>query len=399
MKIMAYADGAPTTGLGRVGNNFFNDLSDRGHEIVLAGFNFMGRDAYAEGVMRYKCVPAVRHPDICRDPVGASVAHKNMRLYCQANNFRPDIVFIFNDFFLFEHNAAEYRKLADDLGAKLVVYSSIDTPPRKEYLEIARLADAAITYLDWGVEQIAQVDPELAARMHTVGHGVDTVFYNPEKKRHAGLRRYLPKGKTKLVLTVGTHSPRKDMASAFQVMAQVIARCPEVFYVALTNPYDTRALGVNLDQLAQSLGMEFGKDVMWFHPDGAKLSDEELVQAYINADLGLLTSVGEGWSMTCDEMIACGTPVAHAWNSAVAARYSDEIVYALPCPHRRVIPGVFSLPVPVVDVPAATDVIVSALQDDEGRAQRSRLGRQYVERWKWKDCADKLETIFEGVIG
>lgn len=144
-----------------------------------------------------------------------------------------------------------------------------------------------------------------------VPHGVDTKAFYPEDHVEAKKRLNLPPDKY-LVGTVAMNKgnpSRKCFPQLLEAFAAFHARHPDSIYYIHTQVVG--AGGVPLIPLCQSLGLEFGKDVVL--PEQYQLFlgyDDNFMRTVYNAmDVHLLVSMGEGFGIPILEAQACGTPV------------------------------------------------------------------------------------------
>lgn len=142
-----------------------------------------------------------------------------------------------------------------------------------------------------------------AERVQLLHPGCDTKYFVPAS-RDADVRRALGWGDRPVLLTVGRLQKRKGHDMMIRALSQVREAIPDVLFAIVGS-------GEELEPLKQLVEAEGEQNHVLFH---GKLADEQLRQAYQQADLFVLANrqIGtdiEGFGMVLLEAQSCGTPV------------------------------------------------------------------------------------------
>ena len=116
------------------------------------------------------------------------------------------------------------------------------------------------------------------------------------------------------------------------------------------------------------------------------VSDEEIVRLYAQADVAVVPSLYEGFSLPAVEAMACGVPLVATTGGALPEVVGDSGVTGL-----LVAPG---------DPGALAGALVSALEDPALRRRLGEAGRARVlERFTWQATARATAEHYHDVAG
>ncbi|MDP8975286.1 MAG: glycosyltransferase family 4 protein [Actinomycetota bacterium] len=207
------------------------------------------------------------------------------------------------------------------------------------------------------------VDP---TRMAVVPVGVDHTLFRAKP----GVGRV----RGRLVTTASADVAMKGLVPLLEALAKVrTERHAELVVVGSPRPQSGAAAAV------ERLGL-----------DGAVrfvtgLSDEALVRLYAEAELAVVPSLYEGFSLPAIEAMACGVPVVATTGGAL-----PEVVGAT---------GETALLVPPGDSEALAAAIGQALDDGALRLRLSRNGRaRALERFTWRATAEGTVAQYRHVL-
>ena len=204
------------------------------------------------------------------------------------------------------------------------------------------------------------------SRIAVIPVGVDHTRFRPQ----AGVAR-VP---GRLVTTASADVAMKGLVPLLEALAKVrTERHAELVVVGSPRPRSGAAATI------ERLGLDGAVRFV------SGLSDEALVRLYAEADLVVVPSLYEGFSLPAIEAMACGAPVVATTGGAL-----PEVVGAT---------GETALLVPPGDVEALAAAIGRALDDDALRQRLSREGRARVlERFTWQATAEGTVTQYRHLL-
>jgi glycosyltransferase involved in cell wall biosynthesis len=179
----------------------------------------------------------------------------------------------------------------------------------------------------------------------------------PDVPRHPG----------RVVTTASADVPLKGLIHLLEAVAKVhTERELELIVVGQLNEAGPTAAAIDRLGLRDSVTFTHG------------ISDDEFVDLYATAELAVVPSLYEGFSLPAAEAMACGVPLVATTGGAV-----PEIVGA---------DGGAARLVPPADAGALATAMVELLDDPEQRARLGACGRRRaVERFSWTRAA--AETV------
>ena len=196
--------------------------------------------------------------------------------------------------------------------------------------------------------------------------GVSERFRPPETRAH---------GASVTVLHVGALIPRKNLLNAVRAFAAICRTGLDMAFVLAGEGPDEPALRRAAAELGVASRVRFS----------GRVTEDEKLRLYQEADILLFPSVREGFGMAAAEALACGVPVIG--NSRTATR---EIV-------RHGISGL------LVDDPADVKALGAALadlaRDPARRFEYGEAGRRDVrERFSWPSSARQVIEAYGSVL-
>jgi glycosyltransferase involved in cell wall biosynthesis len=228
---------------------------------------------------------------------------------------------------------------------------------------VARRLDHVVTVSDSAKDEIVAHLGVPAGRVEVVPIGTDTELFAPDP---AVLR--VP---GRVVTTASADVPLKGLLPLVEAVAKVRTERPvDLVVVGSVRPRGPVAAAI------ANLGLA---DVVRFT---GRLPQAELVGELRRAELVVVPSLYEGFSLPLVEAMACGTPVVATTGGALPEVAGDAAVL-----------------VPPGDVSALAHAITGTLDSPELRARLSVAGRaRVVDRFTWRAAAARTAEVYRRAI-
>lgn len=313
-KVVAVGDGVAPTGFARVMHSLLRPLSDRWEFHHLA-INWAGHPAHG---FPWEIYPAAGDGDI----YGAA------KLRPLVEKVRPDLIFLLNDLWILRDYLHALRDLPRELRPPIVAYTPVDAGPLEPGMaEGVESLDRLVAYTEYGRSEIAGSAAELARRqeatptrpfprLDVLPHGVDTDLFAPYDPADdaAGRRRArveLFGADSELldafiVLNANRNQPRKRIDLTIEGFARFARDKPPD--VRLYLHMGVEDAGWNIVSLAYRHGIQDRLILTAEERFLPAVPDEVLNRIFNACDVGINTSIGEGWGLVSFEHAATGAP-------------------------------------------------------------------------------------------
>ncbi len=197
------------------------------------------------------------------------------------------------------------------------------------------------------------VDP---ATLHIVPVGVDQQQFRPLP--------HIARVPGRLMTTASADVPLKGLSYLIDALAKVRTERDDAHLVVIGRPRHRSKVPAQIERLGLQGAVEFVSGV----------SDERIVELYAEAEIAVVPSLYEGFSLPAIEAMACGVPLVTTTGGAL-----PEVVG----PN-----GESALTVPTGDPGALAHAIVTALDDPQLRARLGEGGlRRVLDRFTWRRTA------------
>jgi glycosyltransferase involved in cell wall biosynthesis len=230
----------------------------------------------------------------------------------------------------------------------------------------ARHADVVLALTEHAKAELIDVYHIDADRIRVVPAGVGEAFLRSHAERGPGLRE----GGALQILAVGTVQPRKNLLRLVEALRQV-ARTREV-KLRVIGPEGHAAASIRASLRDSAVAVE----------TLGYVTEQALVQAYVDADVFVYPSIYEGFGIPVLEAMACGTPVVTSTGGAL-----PEVA------------GQAALIVDPYDVEGLVAAIIQAADDQSLRERLSGLGRERAQRYSWSSAVDRLVDAYGYAMG
>lgn len=318
---------------------------------------------------------------------------------------RVDAVLVFNDLWLVQR----YTRLftAAPRAAARLAYLPLDGEIADPSLvEPLRQLDGIGIYTRWAREQLSEAlgaFPERSPEIEIVGHGVDLDVFTPAGPGQAACRKALrarvfpglaAAGRAFIVLNASRPDQRKRLDLTLEGFAQMVHRGADEAYLCLHQAVASTVSLEALHELAARLGIA-ERLLQPFGGTCGPLADDELADLYRACDVGLNTSMGEGWGLVSFEHAATGAAQVVPDHSACRELWRGA-ADLLPI-ERRLVPSYSPLRLAEVSVAGVAGALWELYVDGERRSAMGRAAHQRAtdSRLGWDQARIALGRLLE----
>jgi glycosyltransferase involved in cell wall biosynthesis len=179
----------------------------------------------------------------------------------------------------------------------------------------------------------------------------------------------------RLMTTASADVPLKGLSVLLDALAKVRVERPDAHLVVIGRLKDGSAVPALIESLGLAGAVEFVSGV----------TDERIVELYAEAQVAVVPSLYEGFSLPAAEAMACEVPVVATTGGAL-----PEVVGPDGESARTVAPG---------DPSALAAMIVEVVGDDAQRERLGRAGRERVlSRFTWREHARGLVEVWRAEL-
>ena len=400
LKLIAIGINTHGTGLTRVMHSIMRRLADA-HEIHYLGIGYSGETVRDRGLTVY---PTNLH--------GGDVyaAFQAKRLIEEID---PDIVFILHDIWYFAHYLRTLGPYRDRL--KIVCYLPLDGKIANEDDAASfESADRVVVYTDFAGKEFAGAFDRLRAKqgggefptVDVIPHGVDRSRFHPhpalsqagfaspgrteaKRKVFAGLQ---DAENSFIVLNASRPNKRKRVDLTIEGFARFAADKPANVRLCLHHALMIEQEREQVHALIERFNLQ---ERVALNPLGERVADDAALNLLYNAcDVGLLTSMGEGWGLVSFEHGTAGAAQIVPDHSACAEIWRGRA--ELIAPARRYIPKFSTLEMAEVSAQGVARALGN-LYDDPQRCQQ--LAQAAYEaalnpEYSWDAIAERFGDLF-----
>jgi glycosyltransferase involved in cell wall biosynthesis len=204
-------------------------------------------------------------------------------------------------------------------------------------------------------------------RMHVVPVGVDPELFTPLP--------HVARVPGRLVTTASADVTMKGLSFLLEALAKLRTERDDIHLTVIGRKKEGGASARKIDELGLGGCVEFITGV----------PDQRIVELYAEAQLAVVPSLYEGFSLPAIEAMSCGVPLVATTGGAL-----PEVVGA---------DNDTALLVPPGDAGALATRIAGALDDDALRARIGAAGRQRViDQWSWKVTATRTVAEYRALL-
>jgi glycosyltransferase involved in cell wall biosynthesis len=416
--ILVIGDAVATTGFARVMHGVFENLPKAKYDVHHLGVNYRG-DPHGFKSKIYPAIPGGSYN--IGDIYGIS------RIGQLLNAIKPKLVFILNDVWVLPTYMKELRNFMDR-GFKVVTYSPIDAQPIEwRWLTDIRDAHRVVVYTEFAKQTLensfhswkdflkdndVQDQEATFPPISVVPHGVDKEAFHPLKgvKDRSGdvimsgrinaKRKVYPNQEdfinSFIVLNANRNQPRKRIDLTMKGFALFAKDKPK--NVKLYLHMGTDDMGWNIIHLAERYQIDSKLIISSDQPQMPQVSDQRLNEIYNACDVGINTSLGEGWGLVSFEHAATKAAQIVPRHSSQPEIWGDSAEYLeidrWMTTEKILTEGGFVSPEGVADA-------LQKFYDDpkhlEDMSQKAYKVTQRPE-YSWKSVAKKFDKLFTEVL-
>ncbi|MBK9740386.1 MAG: glycosyltransferase family 4 protein [Actinobacteria bacterium] len=204
-------------------------------------------------------------------------------------------------------------------------------------------------------------------RMSVVPVGVDEAIFRPLP--------HISRVPGRLMTTASADVPLKGLPDLLEALAKARVEQPLAHLVVIGRMKEGSAVPALIGRLGLEGAVQFVSGV----------TEERIVELYAEAEVAVVPSLYEGFSLPAIEAMACGVPVLATTGGAL-----PEVVG----PN-----GVSARTVPTSDPSALASAIVELLGDPHQRARLGASGRERVlDRFTWHACARGMVETWQAEL-
>lgn len=381
-------DAVSQTGFARVTHGVLDQLYMTGdYDIHVLGVNYSG-DPHD---YPYKIYPA---------RLGGDLLGYN-RLRPLVEHIKPDIIVLFNDIWVI----IDYFHILEEMEyrGKTVTYFPVDAEGyMPEWAEPLNKMDRVFVYTKFASRVLRSIG--LEKNPEIIPHGINTSIYHPMDKKET--RRTLNglNEEDFIVFNGNRNQPRKRIDITIKGFCQFAVDKPETRLYLHMGLVDTGWHIIPLmERECKRCGIgDMGKRLIITHPDlspANSVTEAHLNSIYNSADIGLNTSMGEGWGLVPFEHAACKVPQILTNYAAGAEVFGDG--RGLLIPIRQVLSNLrTNTEAGLVHEDDVADALNKYYYNADLREAHAAAMYKYIQRdeFRWENIAKTWDQHFKELI-
>lgn len=379
IKMLWIGDGAAATGFARVNHSIINNLPRDKYDIHHLAINYHGDP--------YPGTTALMYPAA----LGGDLYGFN-RLGPLYDRIKPDLIFILNDTWI----SQQYVKMLPE-DQKIVTYFPVDAKPLdREWCSNLVEKSQMVSYTEFGRSAILDFIPD--ADIRVIPHGIDTDIFYPMDMTVARSNLANVNVDDFIVLNANRNQPRKRIDLTIKGFAKFAMGKPDNVKIYLhmgvaDEGWHITTLCERYDIVDRTYLTSLDLSPVNF------IDDKRLNWIYNSCDVGLNTSMGEGWGLVPFEHGACRRAQIVPDSSAMTEIYGDGRGYLMPIDHYYTYPKVMTEGA-VVSPNTVADALEYYYQNPQVRNADANAIYDYITKpeFSWKNIAKQWDELFDEVL-
>jgi glycosyltransferase involved in cell wall biosynthesis len=319
---------------------------------------------------------------------------------------RPQVVLILNDLWFCCVHAHRLQAMPE--RPALIAYCPVDgILTRPDLYSLLGVYDQIVAYTQFGKDQLETIDDidKPLSSIEIIPHGVDTDVFFPLQpddplNRDLAKRQLFSAGASEagfVVLNAAKHDPRKRMDLTIEGFARFARNKPPDVKLYLHT--GATFAGPDIRGLAERAGISdrLISTEGWLE-DHPAIDDERLNLLYNATDVGINTSMGEGWGLISFEHASTGAPQIVPAHSACEELWSSTETM-LPARGNREHVGL-GMMMKFVDPDDVAALLEKLYSDRTFRAEESKKAYEIARRatYNWDRIAEQWDDVLQCVL-
>lgn len=243
-------------------------------------------------------------------------------------------IWLLNDMYMLKNYRVAWQTLKEK-NIQLIAYVPLDGDITDETtIANSLFFDQLVLYTQWAEDEVGNAIKKYSQKnsvtntpaLNHIYHGVDTTFFTPATSANkARLKEIIFKmpgaAQTIFILNANRYSERKDIDTTLLAFSNALPFFKRPAYLCLHMPGTDNVWLTEIYSKIERAGL---KEKVILNPLGNDyVTNEELRNLYRACDIGLNTSLGEGWGLISFEHAACGAAQLVPGHTAPAEVWKD----------------------------------------------------------------------------
>jgi len=384
IKLLWVGDSVVASGFSRVTHGILDNLPEGEYDIDVLGINYNG-DPHEHD---YRIWPAKQGGDM----MGFG------KINNLVNHIKPDLVVLFNDLWV----VAKYHELIKDYEGKIATYFPVDSRGYNlEWVKPLNNFDRVMVYTDFAEGTLREMGFE--KHVDIIPHGVNLDKFFPTSQSDSRKKLSGMDDDMFVVFNGNRNQPRKRIDLTVKGFCQFAQDKPDArLYLhmgLLDSGWDLLSL---MRRECKKYGLDIAERLIITNPKlspGNAVTIEHLNVIYNSADVGVNTSLGEGFGLVNFEQAACKVPQIVTNYSANPELYTGR-GQLLPI-RQHLTQTQINTEGGLVHEDDLAEALDTYYNDRELMAKHAEAMYNFVlqPQFSWKEISKRFDKIFKELIG